>query len=257
MLKVINVADVHVTPLMQTRTSGVNDDVVSDYAELLRGGVELPPITVYKLTDSFKGKLTLAIGFHRLAAHKEAGIETITAEVRKGTWNEAWLASWASNLTHGVRYSNADKREAVKTALKLFPKDSPGVLAEKLGVSDELVRKIRKTLITTGQIEDTGMLVSKDGAERPATISKVGQIEPPTVGGSKEPPSEYPMREPATVPFVTDPIPATVPQSVSELILVALDRTAAELVTFRPYPLLVALFRELDAAREGLRRKAA
>jgi transposase-like protein len=264
-VQMIPIADINFTPFLQTRSGGVVDEVVREYAELLKAGVKFPPVVVYELSDRFKGKLTLAIGFHRVAAHKKAGIQTIEAEVRKGKWCEAWLSSWTSNLTHGVRYSNADKREATKTALKLFPKDSPAVLAEKLGVSDELVRKVRKTLITTGQIEDTEKLVGRDGRAQAAKQSKDNKRQGPTVGPCQEPTSECqpepaaPEPEPPAevqqleyVPaaYVTDPIPATAPQSTSELILAALDRTAHELVTFRSYPSLVGLFRELDAARD-------
>lgn len=157
-----------------------------------------------------------------------------------------------------MRYSNADKREAVKTALKLFPKDSPGVLAEKLGVSDELVRKIRKTLIATKQIEDAETVIGRDGREQTTKQSKPDKKQGPTVGPCQEqvseckPDSPTPEPEPQAEPVEASP---EEPESDSaptihlhDHMLAALHRAMNEISGYRPYKQFAEDARELDAA---------
>ena len=58
----------------------LNESVCQEYAELIRAGVEMPPIIVY-----YDGSVYwLASGFHRLRAHVLACSKTIPAEVRQG-----------------------------------------------------------------------------------------------------------------------------------------------------------------------------
>jgi hypothetical protein len=61
-------------------------EVMEDYAEQMRGGVEFPPITVF-----FDGKdYWLVDGFHRLGAHQRVRPNAaIEAEVIQGTQSEA------------------------------------------------------------------------------------------------------------------------------------------------------------------------
>ena len=91
----------------------MNDAIVSEYAKLLADGVKLPAITVF-----FDGEHYWAgDGFHRHAAHVRNGAVEIEADVREGTQRDAVMFSLSANEAHGLRRTQADKRNAVLTAL--------------------------------------------------------------------------------------------------------------------------------------------
>ena len=62
---------------------------VTDYAEALTAGAIFPPVVVFSDGSAF----WLADGFHRLKAHREAGLAEIACEVRDGTQRDAVLYS--------------------------------------------------------------------------------------------------------------------------------------------------------------------
>lgn len=104
---------------LQTRVE-INEDVVSEYAEVLREGGTFPPIVLYT-TDPKSDLLAksvyfLADGFHRLEAAKRLGRFEIEAEVREGDRTAALKAALKANAAHGLRRTNADKRHALELA---------------------------------------------------------------------------------------------------------------------------------------------
>lgn len=108
---------------LQTRV-GMNEDVVSDYADIMRGGGTLPPITLYTKDPNAPHELGvgltpvyyLADGFHRLEAAKRLGYIEIDAEVREGDKTAALKCALKANAAHGLRRTNADKRHALEIA---------------------------------------------------------------------------------------------------------------------------------------------
>ena len=91
-------------------------EVMEDYAEQMKAGVEFPPITVFFDGDAY----WLADGFHRVGANKRAFGEDapIEAEVIQGTQADAQWYSYSVNKTHGLRRNNEDKERAVRSALQ-------------------------------------------------------------------------------------------------------------------------------------------
>ena len=129
----------------QTRVQ-IDDATVADYAERMIAGDRFPPAVVY-----FDGRdYILADGFHRVRAARQARFETIQAEVRQGTRTDALKYSLASNHSHGLRRSNADKQHAIEIALKEFAGWSDRAVAELVGVSQPTVsahrRQLKKTI---------------------------------------------------------------------------------------------------------------
>ena len=58
----------------------VNEDAVAEYAEAMKAGANLPPVTVF-----FDGKeFWMADGFHRLLAAQRIGRKNIAADVKQG-----------------------------------------------------------------------------------------------------------------------------------------------------------------------------
>ena len=204
MTRTVPINGLQVSPHLQLRRGGVCSDTVREYAEAAKGGAEFPPLVAYSVTDRQFKKPVLVAGFHRLEAYKAAGLNECAVDVREGTWAEAWLAAWSSNLTHGLRYTNADKRAAVETALKLFTDESARAVAERLNVSAELVNKIRKEMVTAGAIQEPEKVKGRDGRKQATTKEQSNNrdVQVPTVGTCHEQASEYPeATDPTEIDF--------------------------------------------------------
>jgi len=131
----------------------MNESVIAEYAEAMERGDEFPAILVFfdEETDEF----ILVDGFHRYYAHMRVKPnDPILAEQRIGTVEDAQWESLAANKSHGLRRSNADKRNAITQAL-LHPKGaslSNRQIAKHVGVAESTVRIIRDELIAGAQI---------------------------------------------------------------------------------------------------------
>jgi hypothetical protein len=135
---------VRFTRATQMRDAGLDQRVVGDYAEAMLDGAEFPPGRVFYDGTTYWG----ARGFHRSAAAQKAGRKTFPFEVRRGTRRNAILDAVGSNVIHGLRRSDADKRRAVETLLRdpEWSKWSDHELARRAGVGKTLVRKMRRRL---------------------------------------------------------------------------------------------------------------
>ena len=125
----------------------IDEQVVAEYAELLAGGVTLPPVTVF-----FDGTAYwLADGFHRYWANKRIQCDYVFADVLQGTQRDAVLFSVGANAGHGLRRTNADKRKAVLTVLNdaEWSQWSNSEIARRCGVSEITIRRTREGLTST------------------------------------------------------------------------------------------------------------
>jgi ParB-like chromosome segregation protein Spo0J len=134
----------------------LDDFTVERYAEAWD---RLPPITVYEVD----ARWLLADGFHRHAAAVMLGKRTVPAEVRIGSFDDALDYVSSVNLFHGLPLSRTERRRAVEVKLRLHHDWSDRRTAEELGVSRELVAKIRKQLIEGAQIPNNPGRVGSDG----------------------------------------------------------------------------------------------
>lgn len=145
-------------PLGSIRTDGetqprvkTNYEAVDEYAEVMRAKPKrhnFPPLDVFWDGASY----WLVSGFQRYLAAQQAGLREFACEVHEGTLEDArWFAS-ATNQDHGVRRSNEDKRKAAEMALLLRPKESNRAIAEHCGVSESMVRDVRKELEASARI---------------------------------------------------------------------------------------------------------
>lgn len=122
---------------LQTR-SGTDAETINNYAEAMADGVQFPEVTVF--TDGTH--YWLADGFHRVMAAKQNGKATISADVRKGTEDDAVLFGGTANNKQGKRPTRADvqhflqmvwdRREAIFGGTP-----TGGNMAEKCGVSTQ------------------------------------------------------------------------------------------------------------------------
>lgn len=135
----------------QLRTDGgtqqrllLSEDTIVEYAEALAQGGALPAVSAMDDGE----EQWLYDGFHRLEAAKRAGRTEIEVRITKGTRRDAILASVGVNANHGLRRSNADKRQAAFTLLKdeEWGRWSNGEIAKAVGVTEQWIGKLRKEL---------------------------------------------------------------------------------------------------------------
>lgn len=188
---------------VQSRAA-INAEYVTELADILKAGRKLPPIDVYRGdTETFA-----ADGFHRLAAHVQAGKRTIRANVHKGTREDAAWASCGANQEHGLRRTNADKRHAVAMAVKLRPDMSVEALADHCGVHRDLARSAKQQVVGNRPPDQRPThVVGKDG--------KTYKVPPPPMVTRKIPPPP-PISAP-TPPLPPAPSRAPLSERVDEI----------------------------------------
>ena len=129
----IKIADLDLS--LQTR-AGTDADTIKTYAEAMADGAQFPDVTVF--TDGTK--YWLADGFHRVMAAKVNGKAAISADVRKGTEDDAVVFGGTANNKQGKRPTRADVQhflEMVWERREAIFGGTPtgGNLADKCGVS--------------------------------------------------------------------------------------------------------------------------
>jgi len=184
----------------------INESAVIQYAEDILHGSIFPPIEIF---DDGVNKW-LVDGFHRLFAHKRAGITEIEVNVHQGTQRDAQFYALGVNDAHGLQRTNADKRKAVMIALNdLEWQDYSDVkLGKTCKVSPTFVAKCKKEAKIERPVEKT--YTTRHGTTATMDTSKIGKNTKPT---DEEP--AKPKVEP-----VTDPVEkyiSTEDQQLNEL----------------------------------------
>ena len=119
---------------LQTR-SGTDAETINNYAEAMADGAQFPDVTVF--TDGTH--YWLADGFHRVMAAKQLGKKQISADIRKGTEDDAVVFGGTANNKQGKRPTRADVQhflEMVWARREAIFGGTPtgGNFAEKCGV---------------------------------------------------------------------------------------------------------------------------
>jgi N6-adenosine-specific RNA methylase IME4 len=150
--------------------------LVAQYAEEMERGDQFPPIEVVETPD---GKFIVTDGFHRKSAAIKAGLDTFTCKVEQGDLEYARWVSLSANATHGKRRTRADKRRAIKRALKGWGTEkSDNQIAQHVGCSQPTVSKYRKELENdpTSKIYKSDEREGADG--RTIDTSNIGGSDP-------------------------------------------------------------------------------
>jgi hypothetical protein len=121
----------------------LDKDTIDQYTEALGNGAQFPPMVVFAEVDS--DRYILADGFHRHHAYVNAEIGIVEVEVHEGGLHEALLWALQANDEHGLRRTNADKRNAVEMALKDPEISTLQIIqiADVCRVTERTVRRIR------------------------------------------------------------------------------------------------------------------
>ena len=107
--------NIEATKATQVRVK-LQKEVIDAYREDIEAGAIMPPVDVF--AEKGSERYILADGFHRHFATIHAGNEEIEVELHEGGMLEALIYALGANASHGLRRTNADKKNAVKMALK-------------------------------------------------------------------------------------------------------------------------------------------
>ena len=139
----IELAKIRIDGGTQARAE-LNNDTVSEYAEIIRLGGDFPAITLFN-----DGRhMWLADGFHRYFAYRQAGALEVPADIKMGTKRDAVLYAVGANSKHGLRRTNADKRSAVLMLLndKEWARWTDSAIAKACCVDHKTVAAYRSSL---------------------------------------------------------------------------------------------------------------
>lgn len=158
-------------------------DTIQEYAELMRAGVDFPPVTVYFDGESY----WLSDGFHRLQAARQGKPDkVIEAEVIQGTLADAQWHSFSANKSHGLRRTNEDIERVVKAALA-HPKAeglSNYEIAAHCGVDEKTVRKYRNAMRPSTEVPQI-RTVTRCGTTYRQNVRNIGKNSKSTRKGPR------------------------------------------------------------------------
>lgn len=171
-MKILNLNAIIIDKGTQARER-ISEETVTDYAEAMQEGDQFPPITVF-----FDGvEYYLADGFHRLHAAKRIGKASIQATVEAGTLRDAILFSLGANANHGLRRTNADKRQCIMTLLEdvEWQALTNSEIAAYCHVSRQLVTAVRAEI--SGGKKVSSVVTNTPKKIKPVKLDTV--VEPP------------------------------------------------------------------------------
>lgn len=133
-------------PKCQPRVDGLDMEHVEELREAKANGATFPPIVVYREQFSLSGpeNLYLSEGWHRFEVYDLDAEETIQAEVREGSLDDAIVNAMASNASHGLKRTRGDLGKAIDTMLAMKPDWSARELAAHLHCSFSYVASRRR-----------------------------------------------------------------------------------------------------------------
>jgi DNA modification methylase len=188
-----NVASTKISSIVRDKTADVKlSDIVIDKDFMMRDGLDKETIALYKenlenivasdpivLFETPKG-LMLVDGFHRFKAAKQLNWESIPAEVRSGSVQDAYAYACTANLKHGKPLKKNERKKAISEYIKLNVKFSDGKIAKAIDyvVSDDTIRLYRKELEAAREIEPQETHLGADGKERTLPTSENSEVDP-------------------------------------------------------------------------------
>ena len=163
----------------------INQDVVTEYAQLMADGTVFPPVVV------FGEKNILADGWHRFFAHRAAGIKEIEVERHEGDVRDAIFFGFGANKHRGLQMNQADTKNIIGRMLmdQEWSKLGDRKIADHVGVSSTTVLRLRQAMEGDGKLaKATSKTVVRNGKEFEVDVSKNQKKE-------EDPPVEPPKAE--------------------------------------------------------------
>jgi hypothetical protein len=179
----VPIREVIADPRCQSRT-GIEPALVHEYAQALRDGAELPPLSVIKTDAGYY----LYDGFHRLQAYRAAGKSVVPVNATPGDLWDAIERSCAVNATHGKRRTPADTKRAVETILKVMQhrgvKWTQGEIADKCAITQQRVSQMLQEVPSYKDLYDgsaSNPTVTRNGTTYPMNTSNIGKWRAPSL----------------------------------------------------------------------------
>jgi hypothetical protein len=210
--------------------AALDEDQVSEYVEAMVRGEKFPRLVLFQ---DKKGRYWLADGFHRHRAAIELNLKAIDCIVYQGELRDAILFSCGANATHGLRRTNADKRQAVTKLLsdEKWAAWNDSEIARRCHVSDHLVATIRKQLapVHHREFEDRPRTVSRGGTTYTQETANIGRSRAPNPESKKGSSEQGPQPQSALSPQESpEPAPEPLHPNISNLELPAPESAAKE-----------------------------
>lgn len=168
---------------------------VNEYAELMKDGVQFPPI----LVGEFVGihgpdpdpTYILLDGFHRLEAAKRAGQTAMIVNVVQVHSNADKIeTALRANSQHGLSLTAEERRRAAMFLIRWYQNETLQKLARRCGVSKSTVARIRDELSQMGKLDLDGTTTGEDGKQRKQKYDKRKEPEPTSEPEDIEPETE-------------------------------------------------------------------
>lgn len=150
---------------------------VTEYAELMKDGVQFPPILVGEFVG-YRGPdpdptYFLLDGFHRLEAAKRAGKTAMIVNVAQVSSNADKIeTALRANSQHGLPLTAEERRRAAMFLIRWYPKETLQKLARRCGISKSTVARIRDELSQMGKLNLDGTTTGADGKQRKQKYAK-------------------------------------------------------------------------------------
>jgi len=135
-------------------------------------GDKFPPIIVFHDGSDH----WLADGFHRYFATKANAQESIEAEIKSGTLQDAQLYAYGANSRRGLSMSDDDSRNIVTKMLQnpVWGRWTNAEIARHVGVSKMTVGRVKNSLPAAG-IETKKVYTNKHGQEAVIETKNLGK----------------------------------------------------------------------------------
>jgi uncharacterized protein YerC len=171
-MKTIKLSDIRTDGETQARMA-LDQQIVEQYAEHMRDGDLFPPIIVFHDGSEY----WLADGFHRLFATKGNGHETIEADVKQGTLEDAQLFAYGANSRRGLSLSSEDSRNIITKMLihAVWSKWTNAEIARHVGVSKMTVGRVKQALAPADGEETKKTYTNKHGKEATIETKNLGR----------------------------------------------------------------------------------
>ena len=163
---------------------------VNEYAELMKDGVQFPPILVGEFVG-YRGPdpdptYFLLDGYHRLEAAKRVGKTAMIVNVAQVSSNADKIeTALRANSQHGLPLTAEERRRAAMFLISWYPKETLQKLARRCGVSKSTVARIRDELSQMGKLKLDGTTTGEDGKQRKQKYAERKEPEPEMVECSK------------------------------------------------------------------------
>ena len=166
--------EIQIIEAAQMRVIGTDPGTVSEYVEAMEASSSFPPVILFHDGEAYWP----ADGFHRIEAARRIDRETIEAEIRQGSQRDAIMFACSANAKHGLRRTQADKRNAIETLLRdpEWSRMSDREIGKACAVDHKTVGSVRREL--TGEFPTARTVRHGNGTKMDVAVgsSSIGSV---------------------------------------------------------------------------------